>query len=83
MVKGKTNPNLLFLNELIKSYFWVVFKTALIFYGKGERSEPAEGWTAVARRARPRCLRRRAERIASCETARPALRAGQPQKIIG
>ena len=51
------------------------------FAFRGERSEPAEGWAAEARRARPSRLRlRRAERTASCETARPACKAGQPQK---
>jgi len=50
---------------------------------KAARLNLAEGWTAVARRARPsRRSLRRAERTASCETARPACKAGQPQKKI-
>ena len=47
---------------------------------KAARLNLAEGWTAVARRARPSGRSpRRAERTASCETARPDRREGQPQ----
>ena len=82
---------------LPKSSRWVVVplpmgivSLPLIFCGLagGEAAEKgrrpvAEGWTAVARRARPsRLWRRRAERIASCETARPARRAGQPHNNL-
>ncbi|AFC26701.1 hypothetical protein SGRA_3986 [Saprospira grandis str. Lewin] len=44
---------------------------------------PAEGWIAVAvgqTQFLSLAKKRRAERAASCGTARPARRAGQPQK---
>jgi len=61
-----------------------------IFFAQGQfgmgQARRAAGWGMGSRAAKPQTeqnerseILRRAERIASCETARPACRAGQPQ----